>query len=85
MLFGHKGFETIQYIFRDFLFQSERFKGVSWLITEDIRRCKVCEFIKARRRPTKGDKTRTNIDTDESLKRNDPMAGSYVSVESRLK
>ena len=58
------------------------------MIAEDIPRCEVCEFAKAHRRPTKGNKTRTNIDTDGSLKVNDLRAGSSVSVdhfESRLK
>ena len=86
--FGHKGFGAIQRIFRSLPFQSERFKGASRLIAEDIPRCEVCEFAKAHRRPTKGNKTRTNIDTDGSLKVNDLRAGSSVSVdhfESRLK
>ena len=58
------------------------------MIAEDIPRCEVCEFSKAHRRPTKGNKTRTNIDTDGSLKVNDLRDGSSVSVdhfESRLK
>ena len=79
--FGHKGFGAIQCIFRALPFQSERFKGASRLIAGDIPRCKVCEFANVHRRPTKGNKIRTNIDTYGPLKINDLRAGSSVSVD----
>ena len=83
--FGHKGFSSLQRILRHSPFTSERFKGASKCT---IPRCEVCERAKAHRQPTKGAKQSTNPTTNGSLKKDDLVPGSSVSVdhfESRLK
>ena len=54
----------------------------------DIPRCEVCEFTKVHRKPTRGNRTRINIDTDESLITNDltDISSLYVNhFKPRLK
>ena len=83
--FGHKGFTSIQHLFKHEPFVSERFKSAS---NCDIPKCEVCEYAKAHRRKTHGAKQSTNLTTDGALKVNDLVPGSSVSVdhfESRLK
>ena len=83
--FGHKGFTTIQRLFKLSPFNSERFKAASQC---DIPKCEVCEHAKAHRQKTHGAKQSTNKVTDGALKVNDLIPGSSVSVdhfESRLK
>ena len=82
--FGHRGFASIQRLFRHIPFQSERFRSAGRCT---IPRCEVCEYAKAHRQPTKGNSQRVNAATDGSLKNNHIRAGHAVSVdhfESRL-
>ena len=51
--FGHKGFTSIQHLFKHEPFVSERFKSVS---NCDIPKCEVCEYDKAHRQKTHGAK-----------------------------
>ena len=63
-IFGHQYFGAIQRLFRSLHFQYEQLKGSSRLILKDILWCEVCEFSNAHRKPKKGNKTRTNTETD---------------------
>ena len=57
------------------------------MIAEYIYRCEVHDFTKVHRKPTKGNKTRTNTDTDRSLKQITlKLDHQYMDhFESRLK
>ena len=82
--FGHRGFATMQRLFRQAPFLPERFRSASRCT---IPRCEVCEFAKAHRKPTKGNAQKVNPMTDGSLKNNHLRPGHAVSVdhfESRL-
>jgi hypothetical protein len=83
--FGHKGFSAIQRIFKHLPFGSAQFISASRC---EIPKCEVCEYSKAHRQPTKGNKHSSNPVTDGALKANHLRAGAAVSVdhfESRLK
>jgi hypothetical protein len=83
--FGHKGFATIQQLFKSSPFSSVQFTSASCC---DIPKCEICEYSKAHRRPTKGNKQSTNSLTDGALKANHLQAGAGILVdhfESRLK
>jgi hypothetical protein len=83
--FGHKGFSAIQRIFKNSPFLSAQFTSASRC---EIPKCEVCQYSKAHRKPTKGNKQTTNPLTDGALKAAHLRAGAAVSVdhfESRLK
>jgi hypothetical protein len=83
--FGHKGFSAIQRLFRHLPFASAQFISASKC---EIPKCEVCEYSKAHRQPTKGNKQQSNSMTDGALKANHLRAGAAISVdhfESRLK
>jgi hypothetical protein len=62
--FGHKNFPTVQRLFRNVPFLSEKFMRASRCT---IPRCEVCEFAKEHRKTTKGNSQRTNPQTDGNL------------------
>jgi hypothetical protein len=83
--FGHKGFQSVQKIFRSIPFSTEKYLSASRC---PLPRCEVCQFAKGHRSPTHGKSQSTNPTTDGALKVNDIRPGSKVSVdhfESRLK
>ena len=83
--FGHKGFSAIQRIFKSNPFSSAQFTSASRC---EIPKCEVCQYSKAHRQPTKGNKQATNSLTDGALKADHLRAGAAISVdhfESRLK
>ena len=84
--FAHKNFPAVQMLMRNLPFVSnQKFLAASRC---ERPRCEVCEYGKAHRKFTKGNKQRTNPTTDGFLKDGDLRPGSSVSVdhfESRLK
>ena len=71
----------MQHLIRALPFQSEKFKGFSRLTPDDMPRCEVCEFTKSYKNPTKGNKIRTNTETDGSLKINNLRTESSVFID----
>ena len=65
--FGHKGFSAIQRIFKHSPFSSAQFTSASRC---EIPKCEVCQYSKAHRQPSKGNKQSTNLLTDGALKAN---------------
>ena len=82
--FGHKSFQSVQRILRHLPFQGDRFKAATKCICP---KCEICEFAKAHRQPTHGNKQSVNIHTDGALKDTSLQAGQDISAdhfESRL-
>ena len=83
--FGHTNMPLVQQILRTEGFPSHKFAAASKCA---LPKCAICEFAKAHRRPTHGNKSTPNEERRGTLKINDLRPGTTVSVdhfESRLK